>query len=526
MGRDEDSAPVPTSPPIPPSTLNSIKFAQSPKKCTGCGVPFQTHDPTNLGYILSESIIKHSSFQPPIPAADESFVTPIICHRCRDLLHHNASTISIPRISPEKLNLNQLRKTLVLQFVDLLDFPSSYFSLHQFGFSLRTPYILVFNKCDLLPETATQERLLQWATHFTARLGLKGLRAPAAIHVISSKSGLNIRPLMQSIQRLRLIHQLKNVTLVGSTNVGKSEFINCLHRMCQIPKSVGKLTTSRVPGTTVQTIEIPLQRFQSLLQVPKEIASPLLKWDLQGSLIDSPGVYLPTRLENWVPPVKELRYLQWSKRLQPVTYQIPAGKSIFLGGLGRLDYVSGTSESRLKITIWVGPLLPIHVTSIDKANQFCKTNLFQLEQQEGRDSVSQISPNGISQEAATSNRPESSSETNPNPPDLLGLDSQEPQERALVKLPVERSLPDFLIPPSLEHRAQLPDWKLAGEWQIQGHGDQRNWVDFTFGGLGWLSICGDFEMAQFQAFTPNGQGVVSRDALMPFDFGSKKIKIQ
>ncbi|KNE56017.1 hypothetical protein AMAG_01860 [Allomyces macrogynus ATCC 38327] len=276
---------------------------------------------------------------------------------------------------------------------------------------------------------------------------------------------LGIRDLFDDVQLLRFKFNLRDIYFLGHTNVGKSEFLNCLHHIVRFPKSAGNVTVSRVPGTTVAHLPVPLARFGGLLKVPNTV--PVVNNnELKGHIIDTPGVSTSQRLTDLLTDPVDLRPPQIIKRLKPVSYCIPAGKSIILSGLARLDLVAKSSDPRVGVT---APL--------------------------------------------------------PSPPEL-DLESCAPEETATVRgtnfradqhggsntVPCRDEEPDSN--PS-DAQALAP---LAGEWELQGHGIQRAWHDIVFGGLGWISLSGHFDSAIFRAYTPSGQGAMVRDSLMPFDF--------
>ncbi|ORZ40361.1 hypothetical protein BCR44DRAFT_1173217 [Catenaria anguillulae PL171] len=588
------------------------RFDLQHQQCTGCGASFQFDNPHIAGYLTPARLNDfksrtqtqaHTGSPAPAPISDADLearvasqiidwkyisasqrkkhlrrarhqlqpttVTQLVCQRCHDIHHTNHSAAKGPPVvAPSDLDLRKSNRSLFIHMVDMLDFPLSYFPTSRI-LPRNAPYLLVFNKSDLLPLSATSERLSQWATHFARRLKLRP--APAGVHVISSKSGAGIKDLMAHAEQLRNRYALRDVYLLGATNVGKSEFINCLHRMVRYPKTAGQVTASRVHGTTVANLPIPLSRFAGLLHAGAASSSvPSIPTEslagVKGHLIDTPGVTLPARLTaTLLADPKDHKLVHVAKRLVPVTYRVPAGKSIFFGGLARIDYVSGTAESRLGITVWSSNVLPVHVTSVGKADRYCgiEHGESQVQEEEDDDGALVLDPEALRAVDHDSTKAhDDMAEAQGGPEDLgemelapaLQLDllspasasssaadadvappsvAPEPSTDSAAIEPADQGprmdpslLPKILVPPSVDSRASLPQWKLAGSWTLRGDGIQRSWADIVVGSVGWISISGDFDRARFRVYTPGGKGAVVRDPLMPHDFGYPMKKIE
>ncbi|KNE54363.1 hypothetical protein AMAG_00340 [Allomyces macrogynus ATCC 38327] len=546
---NDSAAPAAPANPDPQASPRISRYALERERCSGCGAFFQFDHVDAPGFLTDHRVADYqrkldllafheaqekdraalvAALPKPQSRAEQrklaqvakaleretAVVTQLVCQRCHDLTVSNASAVpGPPSISPDQLDLTKVHRALFVQMVDLLDFPATHFDLARI-IPRHAPYILAFNKADLLPLSATPARLQQWTAHFVNRLHLPW--RPAAVHVISAKSGLGIRNLFDDVQSLRFKYNLRDIYLLGHTNVGKSEFLNCLHRIVRFPKSAGNVTVSRVPGTTVANLPVPLSRFGGLLKVPNTVPVANNN-ELKGHIMDTPGVSTGHRLTDLLTDPVDLRPPQIVKRLKPLSYRIPVGKSIFLGGLARLDLVAKSSDPRVGITVWVSPLLPVHITSIAKADMFC-----------GLDSLKAPLPQPLvfdlesraPEETVTVPGTESTADHlgGPNTATFRDEERDGKLSDAQARGPRTRVMPAILSPPSPDSRASLPPWQMAGEWELQGHGIQRAWHDIVFGGLGWISLSGHFESAHFRAYTPSGQGAMVRDSLMPFDF--------
>src|SRR5690625_4589464 len=190
--------------------------------CFGCGIQLQTTDKNRLGYVPPSSVDRDD----------------VLCQRCFRLKHYNETTAvsltdddffqMVSKISESK--------GLIVHLVDIFDLNGSIIpGLHRIVGN--NPIILVGNKIDLLPKSTNLSKLTHWLRSVTNELGM----VIEDVFLISSTKGYGIAELMRELDRYR--HK-KDVYIVGTTNVGKSTFINRL-----IQKSVGEkevITTSYV----------------------------------------------------------------------------------------------------------------------------------------------------------------------------------------------------------------------------------------------------------------------------------------
>ena len=134
------------------------------------------------------------------------------------------------------------------------------------------------------------------------------------------------------------------VALVGYTNVGKSTLINQL--LAHYGGEGQIITTSNHPGTTLDMIHIPL--------------TP------EHAIIDTPGIIHRTQLAHYLSR-EAMRKLLPSKPFKPMTFQLNAGQTIFLAGVGRVDFEKG---ERTSFTYYVSKDCYLHRTKLDKADAF------------------------------------------------------------------------------------------------------------------------------------------------------------
>lgn len=298
--------------------------------CMGCGVEVQTENPEGLGYTPKSSIEKEN----------------ILCKRCFRLKHYNEiQDVSIHDDEFLKMVSSiRDREGLVVHIIDIFDVNGTMIkSLPRIVGD--NPIILVGNKMDLLPKSTNQNKLVQWLRSSAKEIGLK----VKDVFLISSVKGYGIEELTSQIEFYR---DNKDVFIVGTTNVGKSTFINRL-----IKQSVGEsdvITTSYFPGTTLGFIEIPL--------------------DDDTALIDTPGIVNHEQIAHYISD-HDLKIVTPTKEIKPRVYQLNAQQTLFFGGLARLDFIKGDRQS---FVCYFSNQLPIHRTKLEKADELYENHVGEL----------------------------------------------------------------------------------------------------------------------------------------------------
>src|SRR5690606_10447247 len=149
------------------------------------------------------------------------------------------------------------------------------------------PLLLLANKIDLFPESTKWGRCREWVQRFCKEMGIR----PVDVILMSVEKGENLDRAVAAMEHYR---RGRSVYVVGTTNVGKSSLINRL--LQDYGEGEGIVTTSPFPGTTLDTIQIPLDDGQKI--------------------IDTPGIVRKDRLSEWV-PARQLRTLIPKKRMKP-----------------------------------------------------------------------------------------------------------------------------------------------------------------------------------------------------------------
>lgn len=304
--------------------------------CIGCGATLQAQDPKQAGYLPASALEKAKTQED----------SDVYCKRCFRLRHYN-------EIMPVDLNnddflalLNSLaqKKALIVNVVDLFDFSNSLLSSLK-RFVGDNEFILVGNKFDLFPLNSRQNKIKDWMRQEVNRMGLY----PNKIFLVSAARQKNLDEL---IEYLNQASQDRDIYFVGMTNVGKSTLINAIiDKMGDIKDLI---TTSRFPGTTLDRIEIPLENGHHL--------------------VDTPGIMTNNQLATRL-SAKDLEIVSPKKPLKPATFQLMPGNTIFLGGLGRIDYLKGPSTS---FTVYVARGVTLHRTKTDKDDDFYQKHCGEL----------------------------------------------------------------------------------------------------------------------------------------------------
>lgn len=302
-------------------------------QCIGCGATIQTDNPDELGYLPQSALEKGL-------AKGEFY-----CQRCFKLRNYNElQNLNISDdVFLDKLSQIADDKAFVVLVVDIFDIEGSLITGLQ-RFIGQQPFIVAANKFDLLPKVTRQSRLKDWLRQTMNRYDL----FPEDIILTYGSKQAGIEELTARIEKE--IHS-RNVYIVGVTNVGKSTLINQLIRHYGGDREV--ITTSNHPGTTLDLIKIPLTD--------------------DYSIIDTPGIIKKSQLGHYLTREDMVKVLP-NKPIKPKTYQLKAGQTIFLAGLGRVDLLE-SSKDKTAVTFYVSNDLYIHRTKTDRANDLYGNHL-------------------------------------------------------------------------------------------------------------------------------------------------------
>lgn len=319
-------------------------------RCIGCGAVLQSEAPSEQGYLPKSALTKILEGQ------EEN----IYCQRCFRLRHYN-EIVPVPTDNDDFLRLlDSISQTraLVVNVIDLFDFDGSVIpSLPRFVGT--NPFVIVGNKIDLFPQNTNQVKVKDWLRQQANRAGL----FPQDIFLISAKQKKNINGLLKYLAEQA---GKKDIYFVGTTNVGKSTLVNAIIQELGDVKDL--ITTSRFPGTTLDKIEIPLE---------------------EGNLlVDTPGIISKNQLAHFL-DAKQLEIISPQKRLKPVTFQLKPGQTIFLAGLGRMDFIDGEPTS---FVIYADQKMYLHRTKTENADEFYQKHVGGLLNPPNTEQIADIPP--------------------------------------------------------------------------------------------------------------------------------------
>ncbi|KAJ3205898.1 hypothetical protein HDU67_008570 [Dinochytrium kinnereticum] len=273
----------------------------------------------------------------------------VICQSCYRLKNYG-QRMSEANIDYESV-FNRIRinsETLIVAVADAVDLPWSLLdNISKYVGS--KPCILAVNKIDALPNDFSLKKLEKWIKQETEKSG----HPPwADIIFTSAVTGDGLIELSESISKCRAPGF--SVNFVGRPNVGKSKLIKAL---VQLVGEDQASTISHLPGTTVATIPQPLSRLKNLFNLREGV-------DSKASIMDTPGIPDDRQAVTFLNE-DELKLVIIGKKLKPKRFSLNPGRSLFLGGIARLDYLSGVGEAVLDVNTSIK--LPLHECSTHDA---------------------------------------------------------------------------------------------------------------------------------------------------------------
>ena len=304
--------------------------------CIGCGAQLQATDENKSGYVPN-SVLKK-------PAEE---LTDIYCKRCFRLRHYN-EVAEVEMTDDDFLSmLNEIssKDALVVNVVDIFDFNGTLITGMQ-RFAGNNHVLVVGNKMDLLPKSLGEGRIRQWMTEQMHQVGIR----PVDVVLTSALNKDSIRNLMKVIDKER---NGRDVYVVGATNVGKSTIINQIINIATDSPDV--ITTSYFPGTTLGSIEIPLEDGKDI--------------------IDTPGIVHRSNLTNHLSR-NDLKKVIPRREIKPAVYQLNEEQTIFIGGLARFDYIKGSGKQ--PFVFYKANEIQLHRTKLENADLFYEKHLGEM----------------------------------------------------------------------------------------------------------------------------------------------------
>lgn len=251
------------------------------KKCSGCGAILQNTDPKIEGYTVKDKDL---------------------CERCFRIKNYGdyrfVDKTNLDFI-PILKSINETND-LVILVVDVFNLGKDFYSLTKY---LNNDILLVFTKRDILPLSLSDEKLLSYADKLNINYIDK--------IIISSNKNYHMDEL---IKKIKMYQKSETVYVVGYTNAGKSTMINKL--IYDYSDLNSSITTSILPSTTLNTIEIKL--------------------DDTLTLMDTPGILESGNITNYLNS-KMIKKITPNKEIKPITYQVKTKQYIYIDELAKLE---------------------------------------------------------------------------------------------------------------------------------------------------------------------------------------------
>lgn len=284
------------------------------KQCQGCGVPLQTENPNEIGYIKS---------------LDQEYC--VSCFRLKN--YGDLSKVTQNKVDPfEMLEKVSQIDALFVWVVDLFHLEESKIgSLHRWFNDKEV--VIMATKRELLPKTMSLSKIKN------------------ALQPFINESHLNIVDVlitgnfgkMNKDNNIRRLNSLKDefrkdkIVFFGKTNVGKSSLINAL-------SNTSDLSVSVLPGTTIDIVKV---------------ASDV------EELYDSAGISMNETLLDKLSN-ETVKLLQQKKTIKPINFQLKDNQSLIVDGFGYIDF---KHEGSYSITCYLPDSVKLHRTKTENVTQ-------------------------------------------------------------------------------------------------------------------------------------------------------------
>lgn len=203
------------------------------KVCIGCGSKFQTLDKNKEGYINPKVYEKAT-----------------LCERCFKIKYYGEAYVTDnPKDKTSLIKMINDSKKSVVYLVDTLTISKETLSVID---SLSNKVYLVLTKRDLLPKSVKNSKLKEYISNLTL---IKD------VFVISALKNNGVNELYNELIK----NNEKSVYVIGYTSSGKSTFIN---KLLTLNGKSGNITTSSLPNTTLECINIKLNDKLTLIDTP------------------------------------------------------------------------------------------------------------------------------------------------------------------------------------------------------------------------------------------------------------------
>lgn len=251
------------------------------KVCIGCGSKLQTLDKNKEGYINPKVYEKAT-----------------LCERCFKIKYYGEAYVTDnPKDKTSLIKMINDSKKSVVYLVDTLTISKETLSVID---SLSNKVYLVLTKRDLLPKSVKNGKLKEYISNLTL---IKD------VFVISALKNNGVTELYNELIK----NNEKSVYVIGYTSSGKSTFIN---KLLMLNGKSGNITTSSLPNTTLECINIKLND--------------------KLTLIDTPGFVSENSSYNFI-DVDIYKKLLPKSVIKPKVYTIKKDFMIILGDILRIE---------------------------------------------------------------------------------------------------------------------------------------------------------------------------------------------
>ena len=247
-------------------------------KCQGCGVNLQNTNSSDLGYVKD--------------------LNKTLCERCFRIRNYNEYK-TVSKSNEDYINiLKNVNNTndLVVLVVDLFNIHN----IDEIFKYINNKVLLVLTKRDILPKSSYDNKFIEYFNKYNVIDTI----------VVSSINNYNLDLLYSKINAYKTSN---NVYFIGYTNSGKSTLINkIIYNYSDIATYI---TTSNLPSTTIDSIEIKLND--------------------NLTIIDTPGLLCSFDIINFIDGNKVKEIIP-NKEINPITYQVKTLETVYISDLARI----------------------------------------------------------------------------------------------------------------------------------------------------------------------------------------------
>jgi ribosome biogenesis GTPase A len=278
------------------------------RRCYSCGAILQSDDPTKEGYIDGTLLER--------PLGEV-----LLCRHCYNESHFNLVPVE-PAVDPGFLLMledAQASDALIVYVIDTISFETSFIlSISERIQGLKM--LVLANKRDLLPKGVKDDEIAEYVAH---RFRVAKLPVQKEQVILTSLTTMtDTKAIAQRIDEERKRH---DVYIIGPVGAGKSLFFTAFLRNYSNVSGMDIQTTT-YPGTTIRTMQIPL--------------------DASSSIYDTPGTPTSNTIMGLVEP-DCARQIMVRTPLKARPVDLSKGDVLYVGGLVQIELLDpGTAKGK------------------------------------------------------------------------------------------------------------------------------------------------------------------------------------